>query len=105
MNFDLKSNNYLLSLVAGIIGSLVYLVVDKISAKEDDKNNKIDYINYIKIFVIITIIVLGILSYLKSGKNSSGSEINASGIPGDAVSNGLEEVNINQSIHTGNPQF
>ena len=97
-------------MVAGIVGTLVYLVVDKISAKEEDKNNKIDYMNYIKIFIIITIIVLCILSYLKNDKKTNVSEIKVdttktSITPEVVGSSGLQEVNMNQSIHTGNPQF
>lgn len=107
MSFDLKNNNYLLSLIAGIVGTLVYLVIDKILEKEDNKKNKIDYINYIKVFIIITTTVLCVLVYSRSDKKTSVSEINAeaTGITSEVVNSGLQEVNINQNIHTGNPKF
>ena len=106
MNFNLKNNNYLLSLVAGIVGTLIYLVIDKVTS--NDENKKVDYVNYIKVFIIITVIVLCILMYVKSDTKVSSESVKIeTSIPMTEIRGGgrLQEVNINESIHTGNPTF
>lgn len=109
MNIDLKNNVYLLSLVTGIVVAVINLVVDKLTQKEEEQ--PINYINYVKVGGIVSLVVLGINMILKAEpKNLSGGSV----IPQVKSSNpvvesteigGLEEVNINQKIHTGNPQF
>jgi hypothetical protein len=109
MNLDLKNNNYLLSLVAGIVGTLIYLVIDKVTSNKENK--KVDYVNYIKVFIIIIITVLCILMYVRSDTKVStesvsvktGESIPMAEIRGSG--GGLQEVNMNESIHTGNPTF
>ena len=108
MNLDLKDNNYLLALVAGIVGTLIYLVIDKVTTNEENK--KVDYVNYIKVFIIITITVLCIVMYVKGDKKISGESINSeASIPMAEIKGGsrggLQEVNMNEVIHTGNPTF
>lgn len=111
MNFDLKKNNYLLSLIAGIIGTVICFTMDKITSN-DKTNNEIDYMKYIKTCVVISICVLCSLLYIRSNNNVkdvtenismqvAGGNTNSPNIE----STGLQEVNINQNIHTGNPQF
>ena len=113
MKMNLKNNPYLLSLVAGVIGTLINLVVDKVSSKEEEKQ-PINYMNYIKVFVVITITVLCVLLYTKKGTsdtpkcvvNTTVETSSVSATPNvSEVSNGLQEVSMGQSIHTGNPQF
>jgi hypothetical protein len=108
MNFDLKNNNYLLSLIAGIVGTLIYLIIDKVTSNEENK--KVDYINYIKVFIIMTITVLCIVMYLKGDKKISAESVvvkSSTSIPMSEMTGGggLQEVNINEVIHTGNPKF
>ena len=105
MNLNLKDNNYLLSLVAGIVGTLIYLVIDKVTTNE--KNKKVDYINYIKVFIIITIMVLCVM-YVKGDKKIVSENVSIRpeiSIPIIAGGGGLNEVNMNEVIHTGNPTF
>ena len=110
---DLKNNPYLLSLVAGIIGTLINLVVDKVSNKDEDKKPT-NYMNYLKVFVVITITVLCVLLYTKGDKTTSVKSVTNSTTEVSSVgsisnvpeaSGGLQEVNMSQNIHTGNPQF
>ena len=108
MNFNLKDNNYLLSLVAGIVGTIIYLVIDKVTSNEENK--KVDYVNYIKVFIIIYITVLCIVLYVKGDKKISGISVNKeTSIPIAEIRGGstgeLHEVNMNEVIHTGNPKF
>ena len=109
MNFDLKNNNYMLSLLAGILGTVISLVIDKVSDNDDNKKS-IDYMKYVKILFIISVIVLGVTMFLKSdNKTLNGrSAIAQTNILTETElpnTGGLEEVNMNQKIHTGNPQF
>jgi len=109
MNLDLKNNNYLLSLVGGIVGTLIYLVIDKVTSKEENK--KVDYVNYIKVFIIITVTVLCILMYVRSDTKVSTESVSVkteASIPIAEIrggGGGLQEVNMNEAIHTGNPTF
>ena len=109
MNLDLKNNNYLLSLVSGIVGTVICFIIDKVSSKEE--NVEIDYMKYIKTCVVISACVLCALLYIRSDSNVKGVSENSVNKIGETISNssiessGLQEVNMNQNIHTGNPQF
>ena len=109
MNFDLKKNNYLLSLIAGIVGTVICFAMDKIASK-DETNNELDYMKYIKTCVVISICVLCTLLYIRSNVKDVTENISMRVAGGNTnspniESSGLQEVNINQNIHTGNPQF
>ena len=111
MNFDLKKNNYLLSLISGIVGTIICFAMDKISSK-DETSNEIDYMKYIKTCIVISICVLCTLLYIRSdNKVKDVTENIAMQVAGGndnsptIESSGLQEVNINQNIHTGNPKF
>lgn len=112
MTLDIKNNNYLLSFLAGLIGTIIYFIINKVSEK-DDKNGKIDYLLYAKLLILITAIVLCVLMYTRSdNKNVVASSIDSNLIGTStptantsSVNTGLQEVNMNQAIHTGNPQF
>ena len=110
MNIDLKNNVYLLSLVTGIIVAIINLVVDKLTQKDDKE--QINYMNYIKIGGRVCLVVLGTNMVLKSEpKNLTGGRTTTTQFQGlnpvieTANVEGLEEVNMCQKIHTGNPQF
>ena len=111
MNIDLKNNVYLLSLVTGIIVAVLNLVVDKLTQKDDSP--PIDYMNYVKVAGIVALVVLGTNMVLKGEpKNlvggSTKSQIqntNPNPVLETNKIEGLEEINMSQKIHTGNPQF
>ena len=110
MKINLKNNPYLLSLVAGVIGTLINLVVEKVSSNEEEKQ-PINYMKYLKVFVVITITVLCVLLYTKGERTLTPKSTDSSTVEFPTVKNvsevstGLQEVNISQNIHTGNPQF
>ena len=109
MNIDLKNNVYLLSLVTGIIVAIINLVVDKLTQK--DNKEPINYMNYVKIGGIVSLVVLGTNILLKSESKNllGGSTTTQSPVSNPVIETnnieGLEEVNMSQKIHTGNPQF
>ena len=110
MNLDIKNNKYLLSLIASILGTVVFVIIEYISSKEE--NNKVDYLQSLKIMAIIFCCVVGSLSLISSTPDINTPNMKASNIMdtntsmGDLnLNSGLQEVNMNQSIHTGNPQF
>ena len=110
MNIDLKNNVYLLSLVTGVVVAVINLVVDKLTQKDDKE--PINYMNYVKVGGIVCLVVLGTNMILKAepkslvGGSSSSSQVPSQNPVIESPDiKGLEEVNISQKIHTGNPQF
>ena len=109
MTFDIKNNNYLLSFLAGLIGTAVYFMISKVS-EDENKKEKVDYLVYAKLLILISAVVLCVLLYVRSeGKKLEPSKVTNDLIGGgnNSVSSnvGLQEINMNQKIHTGNPEF
>ena len=106
---DLKNNIYLLSLVTGIVVAVLNLLVDKFTQKDDSP--PIDYMNYVKVGGIVALVVLGTNMILKGepknlvGGSSTQQVQNSNSTVETNTIDGLEEVNMSQRIHTGNPQF
>ena len=111
MNIDLKNNVYLLSLITGVVVAVINLVVDKLTQKDDKE--PINYMNYVKVGGIVCLVVLGTNMILKSepknlvgGSGNVTPQVNTSNPVIESTEvKGLEEVNMNQKIHTGNPHF
>ena len=103
MNLDLKNNKYLLSLISSILGTVVYVIVEYITSKEENK--KVDYLHILKIMAIIFCCVISSLSVIGSTETVVSNTENI--LPSNDLNLGpsLQEINMNQSIHTGNPQF
>ena len=95
MDFDIKNNKYLLSLLISILGTIIYVVIEYVTSKDEKKT--VDYLHSLKVMAIIFCCVIISLSFTKVEANLSGTNLN--------TGNGLQEVNMNQSIHTGNPHF
>jgi hypothetical protein len=104
MDFDIKNNKYLLSLLTSILGTIIYVVIEYVTSKDEKKT--VDYLHSLKVMAIIFCCVIISLSFTNSLKNTKveGVETNLNATDLNTGS-GLHEVNMNQSIHTGNPQF
>ena len=101
MDFDIKNNKYLLSLFTSILGTIIYVVIEYVTSKNEKKT--VDYLHSLKIMAIIFCCVIISLSFTNKLTNTSvETNLNATDLN---TGSGLQEVNINQSIHTGNPQF
>jgi len=102
MDFDIKNNKYLLSLIISILGTIIYVIIEYVTSKDEKKT--VDYLHSLKIMAIIFCCVIISLSFTNNLTKVKTVETNL--ISNDLnTGNGLQEVNINQSIHTGNPQF
>ena len=89
--------------------AVLNLVVDKLTHKDDSP--PIDYINYVKVGGIVALVVLGTNMLLKAepknlvGGSSTPQVQSGNTVVEPAKIEGLEEINMSQKIHTGNPQF
>ena len=54
MNLDIKNNKYLLSLVTSILGTLVYVIIEYTTSKEENK--KVDYLNSLKLWLLFFVV-------------------------------------------------
>ena len=86
---NLKSNPILLGLGAGILSSGIMFINNKYVEKEET----INYSNLVKMFILTTLIVIGTLKMYNQTPS----------IVKEVKENVVESVN--QTIHTGNPNF
>ena len=90
-------NPIVISIITGIIASVISLIENKINSKEEFI---LDYYRYVKIFILVSALSYGILilspNVLNNNQQGGGSNLsNISNV------NGLDI----EEIHTGNPNF
>lgn len=87
-------NPIVISILSGIVASIISLIENKVNSKEEFV---IDHIRYLKIFVLVSCLSYGVLFLSPNifNKNQKGGDPTISNV------NGLDI----EEIHTGNPNF